>query len=95
MQNTIHRQERNPFNVRLNNHRKDARNPKEDTIPACKHFNGNGHDFNKNARFTIIEQIKDSTKTQEQKRTILLKRENFWITKLKTLTPLGLNMELN
>ena len=83
------------FNVRLNNHRKDARNPRDDTIPACKHFHGNNHDFNKHARFTIIEQIKDFTKSYEDKRALLLRRENFWITKLKTLTPHGLNMELN
>ena len=84
-----------PFNVRLNNHRKDSRNPKEDTIPVCKHFNETRHNFNTHARFTLIEQIKDFTKSQDERRAILLRRENFWITKLKTLTPYGYNMELN
>ena len=83
------------FNIRLNNHRNNARNPKDDTIPACKHFHGNGHDFNKHAKFTIIEQIKDFTKTDEERHAILLRRENFWILKLKTLTPYGLKIDLN
>ena len=84
----------NPFNIRLNNHRHGANHPTEDTIPAAKHFSVN-HEFNRDAKFTIIEQIKDNSKTQEEKRSILLRRENFWIIKLKTLTPLGLNQELN
>ena len=84
----------NPFNIRLNNHRHGANNPTEDTIPAAKHFSIN-HVFNRDAKFTIIEQIKDNSKTKEEKRSILLRRENFWIDKMKTLTPLGLNQELN
>ena len=83
------------FNLRLNNHRSDAYNPNSHTIPACKHFSDNTHDFNRDARFTIIEQIKDATKTSEQKHIILLKRENFWMKKLKTLKPQGLNQGLN
>ena len=83
-----------PFNVRLNNHRIGANKQKEDTIPAARHFS-QGHNFNQDAKFTIIEQIKDKTKSKEEKRKILLNRENFWITKLKTLTPHGLNQELN
>ena len=33
-----------PFNIRLNNHRKDGKNP--NAIPACKHFNRHDHHFN-------------------------------------------------
>ena len=33
--------------------------------------------------------------TTEQLRLLLKKRENFWILKLKTLYPDGLNQELN
>ena len=84
----------NQFNIRLNNHRHGANNPTEDTIPAQKHFSVN-HNFNNDAQFTIIEQIKDQSKSPEEKRAILLQRENFWITKLKTLTPHGFNQELN
>ena len=82
------------FNQRLNNHRSNAYRPKPDTIPACKHFNGKDHDFNRDAKFTLIEQIGNS-KTTVEKQTIILQRENFWITTLRTLTPLGFNQELN
>ena len=84
-----------PFNRRLNTHRHDAYNPTEDTIQADTHYSNTGHDFNRDAKFTIIERIKDNTKTQLQKREILLRRENFWMTELKTLKPNGLNQALN
>ena len=83
----------NPFNQRLNNHRSNAYKPRPETIPACKHFNQPNHDFNKDAKFTIIEQIKRN-ETEKRKR-IILQRENFWIKELKTLTPHGMNQELN
>ena len=40
-----------PFNLRLNNHRKDVYNPK--AIPVCNHFKIHGH----NAKFTLIKQL--------------------------------------
>ena len=83
------------FNIRLNNHRNDAYHPSNDTIPACKHFSNDQVDFNRHAGFTIIEQIKNNNKSSEQKRVILMRRENFWITNLETLQPNGLNKELN
>ena len=84
------------LNIRLINHRSNAYKPTNDSIPACKHFHGNGHDFTRDAKFTIIEQIKDANqKPQEEISHIILQREYFWINKLKTLTPLGFNQELN
>lgn len=83
------------FNVRLNNHRKDALHPTNSTIPASKHFSNQSHNFNRDAKFIIIETITDKSKTKEEKQQILLRRENFWIKKLKTLIPNGLNHELN
>ncbi|MEO0684408.1 MAG: hypothetical protein AAFY76_05000, partial [Cyanobacteria bacterium J06649_11] len=51
--------------------------------------------FNRDAKFIIIEQIGDTNqKSQEQISRIILQRENFWIVKLKTLTPNGFNQEL-
>ena len=49
------------FNIRLNNHRKDVKDPK--TIPVEKHFNQTGHNFNLHAKFIIIEQLQDTEKT--------------------------------
>ena len=41
-----------PFKIRLNNHRKDVKDPKARL--GDKHFEKNGHRFNEPARFTIM-----------------------------------------
>ena len=83
------------FSLRLNNHRKDATSKSNIVIPASKHFHNANHNFMRDAKFTIIETLEKQQKSKEEKCTILLQRENFWITKLKTLAPNGLNKELN
>ena len=83
-----------PFNLRLNNHRKDVYNPK--AIPACNHFKIHGHKFMKHAKFTPIEQLAEiSNVSKDTLRLRLKRREDFWIIKLETLAPKGLNQELN
>ena len=52
-----------PMNIRINNHRKDCH--QEYAMPAIRHFSINGHSFNNNAKFTIIEQLKDTSKSKE------------------------------
>ena len=82
------------FNIRLNNHRKDVNNPK--SIPANFHFRKPGHSFNLHAKFTLIEQLSNIHTTDKETLKFRLKRrEDFWIQKLETLTPKGLNQELN
>ena len=76
------------LNIRLNNHRKDSKN--KNSILACKHF----QNFQWDAKFTLIEQITETFTSTEQLWLLLKKRENFWILKLKTLYPDGLNQEL-
>eukprot|EP00111_Clytia_hemisphaerica_P008032 TCONS_00023381-protein len=83
------------FNVRLNKHRSATAHPTPTSIPADLHFANPQHNFLNDAKFTIIEEIKRKSKLIEEKDNILLKRENIWITKPKTLKPLGLNQELN
>ena len=61
----------------------------------CKHYADGAHDFNKDAQFTLIEQIKAQNKTIEQKRSILSQRKHFWIDKLKTIKPYGPNQDYN
>ena len=81
------------FNIQLNNHRKDVKDPK--AIPADKHFNQTGHNFNLHTKFIIIEQLQDIVKTSNKILKERLKtRELFWIKKLKTLTPSQLNQDL-
>ena len=81
-----------PFNIRLNNHRKDAKS--QASILECKHFSEQNHNFQQHPEFTLIEKIKKQTTAQET-RTLLKQRENLWVLKLKTLYPDGLNQELN
>ena len=82
------------FNLRWNNHRKDVNNPK--VIPACTHFEIHGQNFTKHAKFTLIEHLTEiSNISKDTLRLPLKQRENFWIIKLETLTPKGLNQELN
>ena len=83
-----------PFNLRLNNHRKDVNNLK--AIPACNHFEIHGHNFMKHAKFTLIEQLMEiSNVSKDTLRLWLKRREDFWIIKLETLAPKELNEELN
>ena len=85
-----------PFNIRLNNHRKDANDNNPKAIPPSIHFKQPGHNFNKDARFTLIEQINNIITTDIDTIKIRVKRtEDFWILKLDTLSPKGLNQELN
>ena len=82
------------FNIRLNNHRKDVNNPK--SIPANFHFRKPGHSFNLHAKFTLMEQLSNIHTTDKETLKFRLKsREDFWIQKLETITPNGLNQELN
>ena len=43
------------FDLRLNNHRKDTKKP--NFILACKHFQEQEHNFNKHAKFIIVDKL--------------------------------------
>ena len=82
------------FNIKLNNHRKDVNNPK--SIPANSHSQEPGHSFSLHLKFTLIELLSNIQTTDKETLKFRLKRRNnFWIQKLETLTPKGLNQELN
>ena len=83
-----------PFNIRLNNHRKDVNNT-EATLSVSKHFQEANHSFNKDAKFTLIEKIKNHNISQKDMRRTLENHEDLWILKLQTLKPNGLNDKLN
>ena len=81
------------MNKRINKHRNDAK--KLDSIPVDKHFLEADHDFNRDFKLIIIEEITNHSLTKEQIRNTLLKREDFWIQTLNTLEPHGFNDRLN
>ena len=80
-------------NKRINKHRSDAKKP--DSIPVDKHFLLPDHDFDRDFKLIIIEAVGNPNMTKEQTRETLLRREDFWIKKLKTLEPNGFNVSLN
>ena len=63
-----------PFNIRLNNHRKDANGNNPKAIPASIHFKQTGHNFIKHEKFTLIQQISDTINTDMDTIKIRLKR---------------------
>ena len=81
------------FNIRLNDHRKDSKNP--NAVLACRHFQQQGHHFISQTKFMIIDKLVNTSSSKDLLRERLIQRENFWIQKLKTLVPYGLNQELN
>ena len=81
------------FIIRLNNHRKDVN--RQNAPQADQHFKLPNQNFNKHARFTLIEQL-DNMKIDKDLATVRLKIcEDFWIETLKILHPYGLNAEFN
>ena len=45
--------------------------------------------------FTIIEEIYNKSLSKSKIRSLLEHREDFWVLKLQTLSPQGLNISLN
>ena len=50
------------FNIRRNNHRDDVKNPHPKTISPCKHFQEKNHNFNRYAKFIIIDKLTNTKK---------------------------------
>ena len=75
------------FNLKLNNHRKDI--IKRSSLQADQHFRLPAHNFNKHAKFTLIEQLNDTNIGKKILKYRLKKREDFSIVKLKPLQPHG------
>ena len=82
--------------MRLKNHRKNANGSNPKAIPASIYFKQPGLHFNRHATFILMKQFNNTINTDIDTIKIKLKRrEDFWIQKLYTLTPKGLNQELN
>ena len=78
----------------MNTHRYDVTSPKGGAYD--KHFLLPGHNFNDHARFTLIEQVNAPRgMSKSEKQQLLEDREDYWMTRLKTLQPDGFNDHLN
>ena len=73
------------INLRINTHRNDVW--RTDGPPCDK--------FTCHAKFTIIEEVYNKSLSNSKIRNLLEHREDFWILKLQTLSPQGLNIPLN
>ena len=80
-------------NLRINAHRYDVLRTDG---PRCdKHFHMSGHNFNTHVQFPIIEEVYNKSLSKLKIRSLLEHREDFWILKLQTLSPQGLNIPLS
>ena len=81
-----------PLNKRLNNHRSHTKHARSDLCELAAHvINNANHDFQTDITIMPIEQIKNLNFDNEKKKEILKKRERFWIKKLKSFQPFGIN----
>ena len=81
------------FDIRLNNHQKDVE--KVDAIMVCKHVQQESHSFSRRAKFTIIDQLTNTSKCKEILIQQPIERENLCILKLETLYTKGFNIGLS
>ena len=82
-----------PMNIRMNGHRSDDK--RTDKLTVVTHFLQTGHNFERDATFTIIEKVTKKNINKEDMTNLLLRREDFLMTRLGTLQPYGLNISLN
>ena len=67
-------------NKRVNKHRNDVH--RADFLSIDHHFADNEHDFSRDFRIIVIEEITNKHLTKEQTRNLLLRCEDFWIKNL-------------
>ena len=82
-----------PMNLRINGHRSDSK--KSDKLAVDTHFAQPGHNFDKDAKFTIIEKVQKPSLPKDEVADLLLLREDFWMKQLQTIQPQGFNHGLN
>ena len=79
-----------PANLRINTHRHDVFGTNGGAFD--KHFAQDGHDFNKHAMFTLIEQVRNHrSNSKMENRRLLEQREDYWMARLQTIKPQGMN----
>ena len=74
-----------PLNIRMNGHRDDWRHKRFERSPTTEHFCLQGHDFLSHASVCCLES------NSEWKYTARKSLESYWIRRLNTLNPSGIN----
>ena len=62
---------------------------------ASKHFQQQGHNFNKHSKLIIIDKLVNLHSSKEALREIVVVRQKFWIQKLKILVLVRLNQKFS
>ena len=74
-----------PLNKRMNGHRDDWRHRRFERSPTAEHFHSADHDFLSNASVCCLEHNKEWSDSTRKL------RESYWIRRLNTLCPFGIN----
>ena len=74
-----------PLNKRTNGHRDDWRHRRFERSPTAEHFHSADHDFLSNASVCCLEHNKEWSDSTRKL------RESYWIQRLNTLCPFGIN----
>ena len=74
-----------PLNKRMNGHRDDWRHCRFERSPTAEHFHSADHDFLSNASVCCLEHNKEWSDSTRKL------RESYWIRRLNTLCPFGIN----
>ena len=69
----------NSLNLKINTHRNNV--SRTDRLSCEKHIQIPGHNFNVQAKFTIIEEVYNKSLSKLEIRSLLKHREYFWILK--------------
>ncbi|KAH3706224.1 hypothetical protein DPMN_065609 [Dreissena polymorpha] len=72
------------LNIRMNLHRSDWKTRKFNRSPVAAHFSKSGHSFDN----IILNCIEANTQWSDEQRK---SRETYWIMRLNTLAPYGIN----
>ena len=74
-----------PLNIRMNDHRDDLRHKRFERSPVGEHFCSSGHDFISHASVCCLDSKPEWTDNARKS------RESYWIRRLNTLQPSGIN----
>ena len=74
-----------PLNISMNGHRDDWRHKRFERSPVGEHFCSSGHDFISHASVCCLDSNPEWTDNARKS------RESYWIRRLNTLQPSGIN----
>ena len=74
-----------PLNLRMNGHRDDWKHSRFERSPVAEHLRSTEHDFLKHASVCCIDHSPEWTDSTRKS------RESYWIRRLNTLRPHGIN----